>query len=145
MCLILSIETSAESRGVLERLAGSMMTDGLLLRVDRPSRWPWAKQGPVRAWIFEEGGCACSMLTDHAHWGDPTWNMRPEMLEPLAQTLETLGSAISQGFTFAPLWAGDHAFAEHVVSVKEIAALVRDGRLGTRSCYRISPDKASDA
>lgn len=145
MCLTLHIEAPAEARGVLERLAGSRTTDGLLLRVEPPSRWPWAKQGPVRAWIFEAGGCACSMLTDNAHWHDPNWDMRPEVLELLARTLEAVGKALQQGFRFLPLWAGDKATEEHMVSVREIAALAREGRLGTRICYHVAPSEAPAA
>lgn len=41
---------------------------GLRVDVGHPSRWLWVKDKAARATISEEGGCACSLLSDDADW-----------------------------------------------------------------------------
>jgi hypothetical protein len=45
-----------------------------------------------------EGGCSCSLMSDDADWNRPVWDFEPEILEPLAKALQTLGEE-SGGFS----------------------------------------------
>jgi hypothetical protein len=93
----------------------------------------------VHATISEDGGCACSLLADDADWDAPFWSMRPEVLEPLALTLEVVGAAAPHGFLVAALWVGDAPGEEKVVTLEELVSDTRAGRLGTRARYRVPP------
>ena len=92
MCLVLEIVSPAGTRAGLESAAiEAASAGGLRVDVNHPSKWPWAKDQPVRATISEEGGCACSLLSDAAEWNAESWAMRPAVLERLGVTLEILG------------------------------------------------------
>jgi hypothetical protein len=139
MCLILTVQAPETARPALEAAARSLPPGALRLHVESISRRPWGRTTIVQGSICEEGGCACSLLTDDADWDAPFWSMRPEALDPLAQTLEAVGAAAPEGFTVAALWAGDAPSQEQYVSLEGLIALARAGRLGTRTRYRVSP------
>jgi len=90
VCLSIWVESAAPDRDILITAANSASQFGLQVDVAHVSRWPWARTGPVRATVTEDGGCACGMLSDDADWNAETWAMRPEIIEPLAQTLAEL-------------------------------------------------------
>jgi hypothetical protein len=107
------------------------------LRVDeRDWRWPWARH--VEATISENGGCACGLLSDEADWNADFWAMRPEILEPLARTLQIL---IDQGpphLTVAAAWLVTESRQTVNVTAAELVALARSSRLGTRTNYEVT-------
>jgi hypothetical protein len=69
--------------------------------------------------------------------------MRPEVLEPLAQTLEAIGAAVPEGFTLVALWVGDAPSREQLVSLEQLTTIARAGRLGTKTHYRVSLPRRS--
>jgi hypothetical protein len=90
VCLNICVEAAASDRDSLTVAAESAARFGLQVAVRHASPWPWARTRPVFATVTEDGGCACSMLGDEAHWNAETWAVRPELIEPLAQTLEAM-------------------------------------------------------
>jgi hypothetical protein len=82
-----------------------------------------------------EGGCGCSFLADSADWNAPTWDMMPETLPKLASTLRTIRQHCSEGFTFEALWIGDSATEERRLTIVELADLIEQSRIGTKSRY----------
>jgi hypothetical protein len=65
--------------------------------------------------------------------------MRPEVLEPLACTLEHL---VASGESAVEVfWVGEQAVAEVSVTPTELAALARGGQLATRMRYVVSGER----
>ena len=135
MCLIVCVEAPASERDTLTAAAAAASRFGLRVEVGRPSRWPWAQHRSVRAGISEDGGCGCSLLSDGASWDAKTWEMRHDVVEPLARTLETLLKDGPPRLSVEALWAGDRPDLEVVVTPGELAAIVRGEGLGTKTRY----------
>jgi len=98
-------------------------------------RWPWARTGPVRATVTEDGGCACGMLSDDADWNAETWAMRAASFEPLAQTLEELLRLGPRRITVAALWAGDRPQRGAQRHASRSKRIIRTTGLGTKRRY----------
>src|SRR5438105_1009161 len=137
MCLVLAVQAPETARPCLEAAARSLPPAALQMDVKPVPRGPRGMEMSVQGTIYERDGCACSLLTDDADWDAPFWSMRPEVLEPLARTLEAVGAAVPEGLMVAALWDGDVPGQEQVLSLHELAAIARAGRLGTRTRYRI--------
>jgi hypothetical protein len=137
VCLTIVLEADANQRAALLAAAGDAARFGLRIHVEHPSRWPWARRRPVRAEITEDGGCACSLLSDDADWSAPAWVMRPEAVEPLALTLEVVVQRGLPGLAVEALWAGDRPEKAMKIKAGDLAALVRSKGLGTRVRYTI--------
>lgn len=135
MCLIIFVEAAAPERELLENAARAASKAGLRVTLGHASRWPWARQRPVRASISEDATCACSLLSDDADWNAEVWAMRPEVLEPLERTLEVLAYQGPERLAVQALWIGEQPELERRVSGSELASLARQSRLGTRTRY----------
>jgi len=107
------------------------------LRVE-VARWPWAGLRSVRATISENGGCACSLLSDEADWNAECWAMRPEILEPLARTLQILIDEGPPHLTVAAAWLVKESRQTVKVTAAELVALAQSSRLGTRTNYEVT-------
>jgi hypothetical protein len=142
MCLFLEAISSAADRAILEVAACEASSAGLRVVVGHPSRWPWAKDRPVRATISEEGGCACSLLSDDADWDAETWSMRPEILTRLASTLEILAMRGPKDLVVEALWAGDVPKDTVSVTPSELGKIAKSSHLGTRTRYTVVAEKA---
>ncbi len=141
MCLMLWLEVEASQREQLE-IAASRASGGVIqVAVQHAPRWLWATQQPARAFLSEAGGCACSLLTDDADWEAATWRMRPEILEPLADTIGALLATSLDHPSIQALWIGEATGETKHVSPNEVIALTRTSRLGTKTRYVI--DRAS--
>jgi hypothetical protein len=93
----------------------------------------------VRAYISEDGSCACSLLGDDADWNAEAWAMRPEILGALAQTLEILiGEVSSDDVWFEAVWVSDAPNQNLRVTAEQLAALARSSALGTRTRYEVA-------
>lgn len=142
MCLILEVISPTGDRATLDAAAGKASAAGFHVQVSHPSRWPWAKNKPVRARISEEGGCACSLLSDSADWNANTWAMRPEVLDRLATTLEILVQFGPKGLLVEALWVGDVASETVTLTPSQLGHLARSGALGTHTRYMVVTDNA---
>jgi hypothetical protein len=142
MCLLIEAISPAADRAVLEAAAVAASSVGLRVDVGHASRWSWAKSKPVRATISEDGGCACSLLSDEADWNADTWSMRPDVLDRLAATLEILAMRGPQGLIVEALWVGEVPKNTVSVTPGELAEVARSSRLGTRTRYAVVADKA---
>jgi hypothetical protein len=92
----------------------------------------------LRAFISDGSGCACSLLTDDADWDAEVWAMRPEVLDPLAVTIERLIDAAPEGLIVEALWIGDVPERTITVIAAELGELARTSRLGTHTRYEIT-------
>lgn len=137
MCLILTVTVRQADRAAIDTVARQFGHGTLHIEIEHPPRWRWAQAGPLRAFISERGGCACSVLTDDADWNAEAWAMRPEILEPLAATIEHLIHAVPDGLTIEALWAGDAPKATVTMGAEEFASLVRTSRIGTKIRYEV--------
>jgi hypothetical protein len=137
MCLTISIQADASERDDLSTAAHVASRFGLRVDVEHPSRWSWAESKPAQVFITEDGGCACSMLADDADWSSETWAMRPEVVEPLARTLEALVQHGPRPLVLEALWAGDSPHTEVSLEAGEIGSLVRGEGFGTKVRYVI--------
>ena len=75
------------------------------------------------------------MLSDDADWNADTWAMRPDVVEPLAKTLEVLLQQGPRHMAVEALWAGDRSLEETRVTPAELAHIVRTTGLGTKRRY----------
>ena len=92
--------------------------------------------------VSEEGGCACSLLSEMADWNAPTWELRPEVLEPLAQTVLALAERFPAGFTITPVWVSDSVRSEIAVTSLALANTIRQNRLANWTRYVVHPAAA---
>ncbi len=98
----------------------------------------WLRKPTGVVFLFEEGeGCACSMLTDEADWGQPYWDIRPEVLPLIANTVERLASSLKEPFVFGALWAGDRPEQSTAVTAAELAELIRAGTIRQKTKYNV--------
>lgn len=137
MCLILVIRVEANARPLLETLARSLAPSTLRLDVDPPPRLFWMTSTHVQAAVSETGGCACSLLADDADWDAEYWSMRPEVLEPLAQTLAAVAMSELGELTVEALWTGEQSAVEQQISPEELVTLARTGRLACKTRYLV--------
>ncbi len=107
------------------------------LRVELGPCKRWFRKITPALFVTEDGGCACSMLTDDAGWDAPAWDMRPELLEPLANTVKALYSQVPDGFRMLALWAGDKPQEEIDISLGDFCERIKQSGLGTKTQYRI--------
>jgi hypothetical protein len=138
MCLLIEARCASCDREVLEAAARAASTAGLQVNVAHASRLQSASNRPVRATISEDGGCACSLLTDEEAEG--TWSIRPEMLDAFSTTLEMLASQGPPSLAVEALWVGDKPEQTVEVSPRELGILARHNRLGTRTRYSVVKD-----
>jgi len=143
MCLILEAISPTGDHAILGAAASEASAAGFHVQVSHPSRWPWAKNKPVRARISEEGECACSLLSDSADWNADTWAMRPEVLDRLGTTLETLAKLGPKGLLIEALWVGDVARETVTLTPSQLGHLARSGALGTHTRYVVVADNAN--
>ena len=139
MCLMLVATTEAPAREKLADAARKASAAGLRVEMEHPPRWPWARQTPARAVISEDGGCACSLLSDDADWNADAWAMRPEILEQLARTLRILADEGPPNLSVEALWVGEAPSETASVTPSELVELARSSRLGTRTRYELAP------
>ena len=92
--------------------------------------------------ISEEGGCACSLLADTADWNHAEWDLRPDVREPLAQTVCALAARYRAGFTLTAVWIGDPIKAEVAISPAELAVALRGNHLRNWTRYVVYPTPA---
>lgn len=137
MCLVIAVTTEAPERETLAEAARKASAASLRVEMEHPPRWPWAREAPARATISEEGGCACSLLSDDADWNAATWAMRPEILERLARTLQILADEGPSTLFLEALWVGETPVATTRVTAAELVMLARSSRLGTRTRYEL--------
>jgi len=142
MCLFLEAISPSGDRASLQAAAIIASSVGLRVDVGHASSSPWAKSQPVRATISEDGGCACSLLSDEADWNTETWTTRPDVLDRLAATLEILASHGPTDLVVQALWVGDTPKTTMSVTPRELADVARSNRLGTRTRYSIVAAKA---
>ena len=138
MCLIFTVTARPSDRENIERVSRQAAPDGLRIEVEHMPRWPWAREQPLRAFISEERGCACSLLSDDADWNAEVWAMRREVLERLAVTIERLVDAAPDGLIVEALWIGDVPERTIAVTAAEFGELARTSRLGTHTRYEIT-------
>ena len=137
MCLILEARSPASGRPAFENAAREAAAAGLRVVVAPPSWWPWARDRPARATISEDGGCACSLLTDDGDWNAAAWDMRKDVLNSLAKTLEILSTVGPKEMVIEALWDGDDVRETVHVSPKAMSEIARVSGLGTHTRYVI--------
>jgi len=137
VCLTISIEADATDRERLAVAALAASAFGLRVDIEHTSRWPWAQRTTVRATITDGGGCACGLLSDDADWSSESWRMRPDIVEPLARTLEVLLQHGPGRVALEAFWAGDRPHREVRLASNEMGAIVRGKGLGTKVRYII--------
>jgi len=136
MCLniIVEIENLTRSRAdeFVELIKGKEL---LIITVYTPSKW-FRKLTPVLH-ISEDGGCACSMLSENADWNAETWEMNSSVLSKLANTIIEISKKLSTSFNFLALWAGDIPFKEISLSLTDLLQLIKENKIGTKIKYKI--------
>jgi hypothetical protein len=127
-------EAEAASLEQLQAAAASLPKSALEVKVELfPPKWLfWRKRKTV---CRINGGCACDLLTDQADWNADVWDMLPEKLPALAETLQALAEKAPDGLRVEALWVGDQPEEEIRVTPKELAEMARSSKLGTKSSY----------
>lgn len=141
MCLTISIQLPTVSKQIAKGLeGGNGSVDQLDIRFDGTASL--FGRGDPRLSISEAGGggCACSMLTEQADWNAPAWDVRPELLQPLANTLAFISERAPAGFVLEALWAGDNPEKSVEISIDDLLDLVRENRMGTKTRYIVRPE-----
>jgi hypothetical protein len=143
MCLELKITVPEDERSQLERAIASTPLGTLRIDIEHPKLWRWARNTVVRAYVSEQGGCACSLLRDDADCDAALWSMRDEALAPLKRTLMWLASELPNGFTVEALWQSEAVQQEVHLTADEIADTAATGRLGTHVRYVVTRSEAA--
>jgi hypothetical protein len=112
-----------------KRIAGeSRRADIMRLDAERVG-----KKGP---WLLEMPGVH-EVLVEGTEWDAVSWTLNESGVERLARTFEWLEDELPGEFTFEVLW-GDEPI-DKLVSREEFVRIVRTGRLGGRTRYRVMP------
>jgi hypothetical protein len=112
-----------------KRIAGeSRRADIMRLDAERVG-----KKGP---WLLEMPGVH-EILVEGTEWDAVSWTLNESGVERLARTFEWLEDELPGEFTFEVLW-GDEPI-DKLVSREEFVRIVRTGRLGGRTRYRVMP------
>ncbi|HVO02432.1 MAG TPA: hypothetical protein VMT54_09535 [Candidatus Cybelea sp.] len=77
-------------------------------------------------------------LANNADWNAPYWSMNPDALPQLESEVRTLHKLSASDTLLSALWAGESATERISLSLDDMAAIIRAGKIGTRSQYRIS-------
>ena len=98
----------------------------------------WTRSASAR----RDRGCSRCPASTRSSWRAPTWdavswNLNGRGSERLARTFEWLEDELPGEFTFEVLW-GDEPI-DKLVSREEFVRIVRTGRLGGRTRYRVMP------
>ena len=91
------------------------------------------RKGP---WLLEMPGVH-EILVEGTEWDAVSWTLNDSGVERLARTFEWLEDELQGEFTFEVLW-GDEPI-DKLVSREEFVRIVRTGRLGGRTRYRVMP------
>lgn len=146
MCLVVTMTAPAGERERFEAAcAGAAARSGLHVRVEHAPRWRWAREEPVRAFLSEDGTCACSLLRDDADWNAAVRAMRSEVLGPLAEALGYVALHGPEGLCVEALWAGEPACEDVSVTPEELAALARCSAVGTQTRYVVRGAATNDS
>ena len=137
MCLTLVASAKAADRERFEEAVRKAAATGLRVEILRRRRWPWTRETSVRAEITEDGACACGLLSDDADWNADVWAMRPDILEPLARTVQILAEEGPPTLAVEALWIGDAPNEIVLVTATQLAALARLSKLGTHTRYEL--------
>lgn len=139
MCLSIIVEPKGLSREEAESIIQSL-NDSAALTVDLGPCKRWFRKIPPTLFISEDGCCACDMLTDEADWNAPTWELREEILQPLADTLNSLCLRLPCEFSVLALWAGDKPEEDVEISIRDLCGLIKKNMVGTKTRYTIVPE-----
>jgi hypothetical protein len=141
---MLIVASESQERERFNHAAREAAAAGLRVEVEHPVRWPWACKTAVRATISENGGCACSLLSDAADWDADFWATRPEILDQLARTLQIIVDEGPPRLTAEALWIGETPRQTSRVTAAELIELARSSRLGTKTRYELSTDGTNE-
>lgn len=136
MCFIMSVELLNMPKRETEILANQVSSSSALLHVKGSTSL--FGRGNLRLGISEEGGCACSMLTDEADWNAAFWDIQPEMLPHLADVLSFIAERVVGSFAFEDLWVGEKPKETVEVSPDDLKDAVLKNRIGTKVRYVVS-------
>ena len=137
MCLSICVYSDKLDDKIARSIADSFQTEAKL----EVEVWPpkkWRKKTPLHLSITEEGGCACSLLTDEAGWDEETWDIRPEIRPRLALIIEQLRNALPDGFTIEAMWEGDEAEHDVALTINELSVIVKNNKIRTRVRYTVA-------
>jgi hypothetical protein len=84
------------------------------------------------------GNCACDLLTDNADWNNKTWDLIPTYLPHISSIITNLYQHIPEGFLFEALWVGDKPRVKKEVSIVELAQLIKNNKIETRTTYQVT-------
>lgn len=139
MCLVFRIRAPGDSDSLLRTTAEQLPAGCFKVQVIES---PWWKGLTTSRWVeaqvSETGGCACSLLSDNADWNAEFWSMRPEVLEPLAATLQAVVKGGISCLTVEAVWNAEQASLERRMSLEEFIEEVRAGRIRTRTRYQLN-------
>jgi hypothetical protein len=141
MCLTIVAVAGQEHLEQLKAVAAVLPSSALKVKVELyPPKWMFWRTPMAVCHINE--GCACDLLTESANWNAQVWDMLPEKLPALTETLSALGEKGPDGLRIEVLWLGDKSEREIQVAPHEIADLARKSQLGTKQTYVISKRSA---
>lgn len=142
MCLVVSVELPYERCADLAAATRPAPEDQILVFLHPDRRW-WLRRlmGPPTTCEAElgpeESGCGCGFLSDEASVVEGVWHMAPDMRRRLANAFETFVGSLEAEVAVSAIWSGDRVKTREAVSLDQLVALTRQGKLGTHTRYRI--------
>ncbi|MFC1524466.1 hypothetical protein ACFL6N_06710 [Thermodesulfobacteriota bacterium] len=86
----------------------------------------------------EAGNCACDLLTDNADWNAETWDIIPSNLPHISSVVSNIHQHLPEGFLFEALWAGDKPIVKKEVTIAELARLIQNNKIETKTTYQVT-------
>jgi hypothetical protein len=136
MCLSVAVELVGLDRDAVTSLVATLGSADLLRIEVSPKRWFGSKTPYLLP--SEDGGCACSLLSDDADWNAPAWAMEAHLRPKLAATLTAIGQAITCPMVLEALWAGDSPSETVDLDLEVLSDLAARSQLGTKTRYRVA-------
>jgi len=98
----------------------------------------FSSRGHVLYIAEPKGGCACSLMSNHADPEKALWDLEPGFLPDIAQLLKLLRQNLGCGFAFQALWVNERPLEQKRVSIQELAQLVEQGQISTKNGYLVN-------
>ena len=136
MSLFIEVQSPGLDISAAHAIVGGVDADTMLC-IETVRRRTGISKTIVYLRISEGHGDACSLLSDSADWNSETWDFLPSATPRLIDTVKYIYTKLPEGFNIKFLWAGEEAKASRRMTVDSFIILIKDNKVGTRTCYEI--------
>ena len=133
MCLTLSIEFQQSDLPKIQEAIGSQPIHILNLSIVKK----WFKKPTILTLSDVVNGCGCGLLCDSANWNNKSWDMKPEMLPKLENTIRYIRSVTTGPIIFRAHWVSEKSNEQINITIDELSKTILKSQVETKKTYLI--------